>query len=112
MNFRFVISLVLLQGFISNARSSNDELTKSFAAVFEAQKSSLGFAPDHSKVKQAKLIDKNLIITFEFPKNYLFDQFNKSVLEELSQLIDINLDQLTPDARYIHFNENHFQHIA
>ena len=58
----------------------------------------------HLKVTTTKQINNALIITFELPEQYLNKVINETDLELMSRLIDLNVDEISPTARNIHFN--------
>ncbi|WP_223789284.1 N-acetylmuramoyl-L-alanine amidase [Marinicella meishanensis] len=63
--------------------------------------------PAGTRVTAAALLGEDLIITLAPPKNWLDEGLNEATLDQLSRLLDLNLDWLAPTASRIHLNVWH-----
>ncbi|MGJ8662688.1 MAG: N-acetylmuramoyl-L-alanine amidase, partial [Marinicella sp.] len=82
------------------------DLQQQLAAILENQnnETSSDLLPQTVQVSQAQLINQALIINLIMPHSYFLHEFNETILENMSRLVDLNLDEIAPDARQIHFN--------
>ncbi|MFC3194170.1 N-acetylmuramoyl-L-alanine amidase [Marinicella sediminis] len=60
--------------------------------------------PADNQVTDTKILDQALIITVQINHHFKQHMLNESWLEQVSRLLDLNLDQLAPGIRQIHLN--------
>jgi N-acetylmuramoyl-L-alanine amidase len=67
------------------------------------------FGGDHLLPDSAHVLDvtkqaDNLMINLDLPNEFIHNNITEDLLEKLSRIIDINIDQLSPESRKIHFS--------
>lgn len=100
------------QSIDSKALEQHTKLRDKVATVLENHQNqySSDLLPATATIDEAQLYDQALTVSLSFPELYLLQTFNETILESMSRIIDLNLAEIAPDARQIHFNTFHNGH--
>ncbi|MFK8010984.1 MAG: N-acetylmuramoyl-L-alanine amidase [Marinicellaceae bacterium] len=59
--------------------------------------------PTGSSIKSVKLYNDEIVIILDLPQAFLNSSINEALLEKLSRILHINLDQISPISKKVHF---------